>query len=464
MEKVRTLILKKWRMMVRAFIVIFLSSIAFCTVGQDSYIIENVHVISMENDSVSKSQHVLIEDGLIKRISGKSLQAGSNTKRIDGSGQYLIPGLAEMHAHIPPKNDGLEYIEEVLWLYLSNGITTIRGMLGEPYHLELRDKVASGEILGPRIFTSGPSLNGNTVRSVEEARQKVTAQKEAGYDFLKMHPGIQLEVYDEISRVAKEVGIPFAGHVSVYVGIRHALETGYASIDHLDGYVEGLVPETRNLDPNSNGFFGFNFIDIVDEGSIDELVDLTRNNEVWVVPTQSLLERWVGPDSPDQLAKDSEMKYIANRTLGGWVSRKRQFMATGYDSQKAEKFNELRRKLIYEMHKGGVNLLLGSDAPQVFNVPGFSIQNEVHEMVRSGLTPYQVLETGTVNPARYFGMDKEFGMIRENMSADIVMLSENPLTSISALKAISGVMVRGRWLDRQMIDKKLDEIELKYRQ
>ena len=114
------------------------------------------------------------------------------------------------------------------------------------------------------------------------------------------------------------------------------------------------------------------------------------------------------------------------------------------------------------MHDGGVNLILGSDAPQVFNVPGFSIQNELNEMVKSGLTPYEALELGTRNPARYFDRENEFGMIKEGMSADLILLSANPIANINAMKQIDGVMVRGIWLDRSSIDEKLNEIEKKY--
>ena len=161
----------------------------------------------------------------------------------------MLPGLAEMHAHIPDKSWDDPLVQETLFLYLSNGITTIRGMLGNEVHLPLREKASNQEILSPRIFTSSPSLNGNTVTTPEEAQEKVKNYAEAGYDFLKLHPGIRKHVFDSLVAAANKYGIPFAGHVSNLVGIRHALKNGYQTIDHVDGFIEGLVPKEAGVNP-----------------------------------------------------------------------------------------------------------------------------------------------------------------------------------------------------------------------
>src|SRR5690625_345707 len=160
---------------------------------------------------------------------------------IDGTGRYLIPGLAEMHAHIPSSREGVEAMERVLFLYAANGATAARGMLGHPAHLELRARAARGEIISPRIYTSGPSFNGNSTPDPETARALVVSQLEAGYDFLKLHPGLSREVFDAIVEAADEVGIPFAGHVSADVGLDPTLAARQASIDHLNAYIEALA-------------------------------------------------------------------------------------------------------------------------------------------------------------------------------------------------------------------------------
>ncbi len=435
-----------------------------CTKAQEAdFAFINVNLITMESETVLTNQTVLIKQGKIFAIgSSEDISVDLAGTVVDGAGKYLMPGLAEMHAHIPGNRD-MDLLQETLFLYLSNGITTIRGMLGQPYHIELRDKVISGEILGPRIYTSGPSINGNSVRSIEEAQTKVRAQKKAGYDFLKMHPGLTRENFDAVVATANEVGIPYAGHVSTGVGVRRALEAKYASIDHVDGYIEGMVPSSIRVNPNANGFFGVNFTDIVDTDISKELVALTLENDVWIVPTQAMMERWIGPEDPEIIAKNPEMKYMNPTTLNNWVRTKKGIIgAPNYKGEQALKFNQIRRDIIKQMHDTGVKILLGSDAPQVFNVPGFSIHRELESMVRSGLTPYEALYAGTVNPAAFFGDQGKYGTIIIGADADLILVDENPLENIANMRQQSGVMVRGRWLPRREIELSLEQIANKY--
>ena len=145
-----------------------------------------------------------------------------------------MPGLAEMHAHVPSGDAG--YVEEVLFLYVANGVTTARGMLGTPAHLTLRERIARHELLGPRLITSGPSLNANSVGSPEDAARLVREQASAGYDFVKVHPGPTRAEYDAAVEAARASGIKLAGHVPADVGVRRAIEARQATIDHLDGW------------------------------------------------------------------------------------------------------------------------------------------------------------------------------------------------------------------------------------
>ncbi|MBT8204949.1 MAG: amidohydrolase family protein, partial [Eudoraea sp.] len=204
-------------------------------ISETAILITNVHVVDVRNGSILENQQIVVDSGRIQQLVTAPEALTGYTNMLDAQGAYAVPGLAEMHAHIPSPPTTEERIQETLFLYLSNGITTIRGMLGHPRHLELREEAKTGSLLSPRIFTSSPSLNGNSVKTPEEARTKVTAYAEAGYDFLKIHPGIQHNVFDTLVKTANEVGIPFSGHVPVDVGIRHALQSRYASIDHVDG-------------------------------------------------------------------------------------------------------------------------------------------------------------------------------------------------------------------------------------
>ena len=422
-------------------------------------LISNVNSIDVRSGSVLANQQIVIDSGKIKRITSEIENAEMYTTIIDGKGKYLIPGLAEMHAHIPPPTTAADRVEEVLFLYVANGITTIRGMLGQPEHLTLRKAANDGQIISPRIFTSSPSLNGNSVKTIKEAIEKVTAYQKAGYDFLKIHPGIQREVFDQVVTTANEVGIRFAGHVPVDVGIRHALKSKYASIDHVDGFLEGLVAVSAKVKPSDNGFFGYAFTPLVDITKIEELVSLAKEHKVWIVPTQSLFERWFAPITSEELLEQPEMKYMSKSTLENWKTRKDESINDpNFNAVQWAKFDSIRKLLISRLNKNGHGMLLGSDAPQLFNVPGFSIHHETQGMLGAGMTPAEIITSGTLNPAKYFGMEATFGQIKEGLDADLVLLNSNPLEDIAALKEISGVMLQGRWIPKIEIDEKLDMI------
>jgi imidazolonepropionase-like amidohydrolase len=428
-------------------------------IGATALLITDVSVVDVRSGSILENRQVVVDSGKIVTIADRIDDPESYPQKIDGKGKYLMPGLAEMHAHIPPPTTDPRRIEETLFLYLSNGITTIRGMLGDPAHLSLREKARNGDILSPRIFTSSPSLNGNTVSSKEEAKEKVTAYGRDGYDFLKIHPGVPLEAFDQIVATANEVGIPFAGHVPVAVGIRHALESKYASIDHVDGFLEGLVPESAGVDPSDNGFFGYAFTPLADTTMIDGLVQMAKTNKVWIVPTQSLFERWFAPIPVETLLAQPEMKYMPKSTLANWERIKKETMADeSFTVAQWQQFDAIRKKLIHKLQQNGHGMLLGSDAPQLFNVPGFSIHHEIQGMLNAGLTPLEIIRSGTINPAAFFDRSDTFGEIKEGMQADLILVDVNPLEDLSALQKISGVMVRGRWLDSKTIADKLAEI------
>ncbi|MBK5278324.1 MAG: amidohydrolase family protein [Bacteroidia bacterium] len=425
---------------------------------QREIVIQAVNVVPMDSERIVNDQTVIVKDGKIVAI-GKILAFGKNALVIDGRGKYLIPGLGEMHAHVPPVDD-LEPMKEVLFLFAANGITTIRGMLGHPRHIELRSKINSGEILGPLFFTTGPSFSGLSVKTAAYGIDMVRKQKETGYDFLKLHPGLTKETFGAISSTANEVGIPFVGHVSFGVGVWRAIDAGYSSIDHLDGFIEGLVPNIETMTEQQAGLFAMFVADRVDETRIPKLMQGLKEKNIWVVPTQSLADRWFAPNfTEDSFRNDPDSKYMKIETVNQWVESKKNLVANEkYDVVKMENFIKLRRKLIFECQKNGVGLLLGCDAPQVFNVPGFSTHNELQYLVASGLTPYEALLTGTVNVAKYLNLS-DAGVIKPGAVADLILIGGNPLTDISQTKKIEGVMLRGQWMSKTFIESGLKRLE-----
>ncbi len=427
--------------------------------GQRETLFRSVNVVPMDAERVLENQTVVVRDGKITAMGNEGrVRYGNNALVIEGKGKYLVPGWAEIHAHVPPIDD-MEPMKEVLMLYLANGITTIRGMLGHPRHLELRNKINSGEILGPHFISSGPSFSGQSVKTAEQGAAMVRRQKAAGYDFLKLHPGLTRETFPAIARTAKEVGIPFAGHVSFNVGVWRAIDAEYASIDHLDGFVEAITPGIDTLVEQETGLFGSWVGYRADPAKIPALMKALRDKNVRVVPTQALAERWLSPQPAEAFTKAPEMKYMRPEEIRSWVNAKNNYNNNpNFSKERAEKFLQIRRQLIKACQQNSVELLLGSDAPQVFNVPGFSIHHEMQYMVDAGLTPYQTLRTGTVNVASFLGK-RDAGTIKTGNVSDLVLLNGNPLRDISQTRNIEGVMIGTNWLSKDYIQQQLKKLE-----
>ena len=191
----------------------------------------------------------------------------------------------------------------------------------------------------------------------------------------------------------------------------------------------------------------------VDESKFPGLVSAAKAAGVWQVPTQVLLDNLLNDVSVDDLAARPEMKYMPPETIKNWIGTKQKFLQTS-QAERA-KLLGLRRRFIKALHDAGVPFALGSDAPQFWNVPGFSAHRELRSMVDAGLTPYQALRTGTANVGVYLKTESTTGTVATGKRADLVLLDANPLQNIDNSWKIAGVMVNGRWLSKADIDKRL---------
>jgi imidazolonepropionase-like amidohydrolase len=159
--------------------------------------------------------------------------------------------------------------------------------------------------------------------------------------------------------------------------------------------------------------------------------------------------------TPDDFKNDPDRIYMKPETMAQWIKIKTDLMNNPqYSVSKINNFIKLRRKLILECQKNGIGILLGCDAPQIFNVPGFSTHNELQYLVISGLTPYEALRAGTINVATYLNQ-KDAGTIRQGNVSDLILLNANPLTDIKETRNIAGVMIGNQWLSKEFIDSEL---------
>lgn len=400
-------------------------------------------VVPMDREGTLPNHTVIVRGDRIVQVGpASSVRVPDGARRIEANGKFLIPGLAEMHGHVPPPNAPAQFTDDVLFLYVANGITTVRGMLGSPGQLELRERAKRGEIIAPNLYLAGPSFNGNSVNSPEQAAQMVRDQKAAGWDLLKVHPGLTRDEYDAMARTAKEVGIRFGGHVPQDVGLLHAIEMGQETFDHLDGYMELLNGEQP----------------IPDE-RLREIARRTKAAGAWVVPTMVLWETLMGVPEVEELTAFPELRYMPKNMVQNWTNAHRNRLSNPQMNRAVGMvMAENRKRLLDILEEEGVGILMGTDAPQQFSVPGFSLHREMELMVESGLTPYEVLTSGTINVGRYFANADKFGTIVAGQRADMILVDGDPLADIGNVARHSGVMVRGRWLPKEEIDKRLEEM------
>ncbi len=411
-------------------------------------------VIPMDGERVLNDHTVVVTNGRITALgpaSSTAVPAGAT--RVDARGKFLIPGLAEMHAHIPAATNeaNTQWAEDVLFLYVAAGVTTIRGMQGHPSQIELRRRVDSGQLIGPRMWLAGPQLSGQSAPDAATAERLVREQKAAGFDLLKIQEGLSLDAYRAVVRTAREVGTPWGGHVPSDVGVEGALEARQSTIDHLDDYM--VAAQRRGALRVRPGN--------VDDAKIPELARATREAGVAMVPTMSLWETLRGAADVEALQRRPELRWVPRAMVQQWTNAATNARANA-DPEDARGEVAFRNRMLKAMSDAGVVILMGTDAPQIFSVPGFSLFHELPVMRTAGMSPRQILHSGTLAVAQHLGVTADAGTIAVGKRADLILLDADPLRDITNVERRAGVMVNGRWLSRTEIDTRLAEIAARY--
>lgn len=414
-----------------------------------------VHVLPMDRDTVLRDHTVVVRGEVVETVGPRRrVEVPAGARVVEGRGLWLMPGLTEAHGHLQPLDH--PDLQPTLDLFLAHGVTTVRGLLGETGQLVLRQQLLDGERDGPRVVLAGPSLNGNSVTDPEQGAALVEEIHQAGFDLLKIHPGLDVPRFDAVMAAARAHGMPVVGHVPEAVGLMHALDRRMAGIEHMDDYVRALVPDGHRARTASPGFFGLLAVEVADPERIPVLVEATLAAGTAISPTETLMRWMLGDEDVDELLARPEMAYVPADVQARWRNQRGQIQSgPGFSRARADRFLDLRRQLLKALHDGGVPIVLGSDAPQWFNVPGVSAHRELALMVEVGLTPFEALRTGTVAAAAHLGAAGERGAVAAGQAADLVLLDADPRRRIGRVDHIRGVMVAGRWHDRADLDARL---------
>lgn len=422
------------------------------------------HVLPMDGDRVLEAHTVLVRGDRILAVGPDgTILIPEGTRRIEAEGGWLLPGLAEMHGHLPSPQVQAGTPEDVLFLYLAHGITTVRGMLGQPDQLEMRDAIEAGELLGPRLFVGSPPLTGGSARDPESAEALVRQYHGLGYDHLKVHEGLSPDTYRRIAETAHELGLHFGGHVADAVGLRVALAEGQATIDHLDNVLEAVV-ELKTPDAPPTQLAPAAVVQGFDEDRLAEVVAILHREGAAVVPTEALWGSIFGSTPLKELREQHpEIRYMPKPLIQSWHQQIQGYRSFFAQNGTGDRILELRKTALAAIHRAGIPILLGTDSPQIYSVPGFSMHREMEHMVAAGMTPYEVLVSGTRNVAEFYGEEGHSGIVAPGARADLILVQGDPRQDLAALRDPRGVMHAGRWLDSEAIEVGLARIEAKYR-
>lgn len=401
----------------------------------------HVNVVPMDGNRILADQDVtIVGDKIVSVQPAASAVIPKDAQVIDATGKFLMPGMGEMHAHLPEPSDPPEYMRTTLALYVANGVTTVRCMRGFPNHLAAKRDVISGTLLGPSLFLAGPGLGGDSVTSPEDGVQQVLRQKSEGWDMVKIFPGLTRAEYDAVMTMARRIGMRTGGHVPADVGLEHVLQTGQETIEHLDGYWEAL-----------------HFEKAVPEDALREMAIRTREAGVWNTPTMAILHFDLGLENLQSVLARQEMEYLPKFQVDRWVKLFDEHVSKEHPGEAVSRsIQQNRERFLKELNDVGAPILFGTDSPNLFEVPGFSVYEELAAMQQTGLPPYDVLLSATRRVGEY--LHKNVGTIIVDAQADLILLDANPLADTANVRKQVGVMLRGRWLPQNELHQMLQVI------
>ncbi len=429
---------------------------------------------------------VIAGDRIVALDSSAKLNLPSNAQVVDATGKFLIPGLWDMHIHLDdnemwPIMPSREDKEKVFPLLIANGVTGVRDMAGSLEQLQQwKQKIALGQMLGPRIVAAGPFVDGPSPRwlgsfsvSTEaEAREAVRSLHRRGADFIKVYSRLPRPAFFGLADEAKKLGVVFVGHVQDLVSAAEVSDAGQKSMEHMDGIMlacsteeeafrreieRGYAERTETIDPLVRG--NPKVLNTYSQEKCASLFARLVSNGTWQVPT--LYNEWRHAHTTDRaLMDDARIHYYPKPFREYWKGVSLQDEKRPERVARLKVYYEWLLKLVGDMHRAGVGILAGSDAgANEYSFAGFSLHDELKVFVQAGMTPMEALQTATLKPARYLGMTDAFGTVELGKVADLVLLDANPLDEISNTQKISAVVVNGRLITKSELRQMLADAE-----
>tara|TARA_R110002096_G_scaffold39845_6_gene108702 strand:+ start:12264 stop:13682 length:1419 start_codon:yes stop_codon:yes gene_type:complete len=429
----------------------------------DAILIKDVSIIDIESGTTIPQQSILIENGRITNIFPSGAIAYAAHTEIEATGMYVIPGLWDMHVHLRGGSALADENKNLLPLYITNGVTTVREAGGDitPQILQWKQEISENTLVGPTIFTSGPKLDGKNstwpgsleLQSKEDVTHALDSLVALGVEFIKIYDStLSEEIYLEILRQAEARGLKTTGHLPMSVILDDALDAGLDGIEHLYYVLKGASGKEQEItDLVRNGKLSFwgavrELLDSYDEEKATKLFQKMALKKVAVTPTIYIDEVLSFLHEVDH-SNDIELNYIGEEIQKTYARRlntalKRTEASKRFEAELHHKF----KSIIKPMFDAKVMLLTGSDngAFNSYIYAGSSLHKELEKFVESGLTPIEVLQSSIINGATFFGVQDSIGTIEIDKKGDLLILNANPLEDIKNTTTIEAVIHNGK--------------------
>jgi imidazolonepropionase-like amidohydrolase len=421
----------------------------------ETLVFNHVNVIPMDKEQVLYDHRVIVIDNKIISIEPASSKLNIKPDRIiESAGQFMIPGLSDTHYHqngYSIEADDLQYK-----LLVANGITSVLSMgeWGGQDTIAIRKRANQISTLSPFFATVGPQLDANNIKTSKDAIKMVQYHEDRGYDFIKIHGNIANDAYLTLLDEAEKAGIPTLGHTQRDKPFELALRM--ASIVHAEDIVMAFSDEAN-----------LTIVDM-DEILAKEIATQVKDSGIYVAPTLatvSMIQDFTVAERFKVLKAREINKYLPKSAIEWWTgpdgSYQQEFFQTQLGLDYINKVINGTRLLTTALHQAGVPLLIGSDNFGM-QVTGFSLHEDMEHLQSVGVPAYHILRAATVISARFLKRSASAGTINEGKNAQFVLLNKNPLVDIKNTRSIVGVMLKGKWYNRQALDQMLLEVELAY--
>ena len=411
-------------------------------------VFQNVRVLTMNDAGVLEGATVTVEGDTIKAIGEDDVPDGANV--VDGTGMTLMPGLADMHVH---------YWSEVQGpLFLANSVTTLRNMWGSSTTLMLDDAAKRGSFAGPHIYTPGPLMDGPNpiwgegsamLTSSEQAIGAVESQRTTGYIAVKLYEGLTPDVYTAAVEAAQARDMQVYTHVPEEMTIEEVLALGVDSIEHF----EGVSSAATTADEDARYMSRWANADL---DRLQEIANASSEAGVWHSPTFAVIAvRYEYAANPDEFFAMPGAGYVGPGLSGWWRGAADRMGPFDEEKQAATENQRAFARMLYD---AGAPMLIGTDTPNPFVLPGFAIHDELETFVAIGIPVDEVLRMATAEAAKFLREEGEWGVVAAGARADLVLLDADPRDDLSTLRRPAGVMMNGHWYDAAFLEAELADI------